>query len=146
MAPMNDFIKKYLHISLKAFNSENKQPIQLGIFRNDYMMDKIKNFIFQIEYNTIAAGGAFFADGAKKFFAQFSKKYPELYDRYYKFERNSVPYDIEYNIDKITDSMWQAIVLFEKIKEIKTIVLFVVQENEINIYDQRAISNKLYDK
>ena len=48
----NNFIKKNLEISQKAVNYEKKQKIKLGIFRNDYLLDQRKNFLFLSQYKT----------------------------------------------------------------------------------------------
>ena len=48
----DDFIKKLLDISKKVSSYEHKQNIQCGIFMNDYMIDKIKKFIYLNKYNT----------------------------------------------------------------------------------------------
>jgi hypothetical protein len=56
-----------LDIADKVQNFTNIQKIQLGIFRNDYMIDKIKKFVYQIEINTIASSMGFFSDSIKNF-------------------------------------------------------------------------------
>jgi glutathione synthetase len=134
----DSFISKYLEISKKAYNFNKKQKIQLGIFRNDYMIDKLKKFIFQVEINTIASSMGYFSDGIKQFYTYFSKKYPQYYDA-----NNSVPLEKPNVIEKIVDSLYTASTLFS---QEKSIIVFIVQENERNEFDQRSIENGLYDK
>ena len=53
--------------------------ISLGIFRNDFMIDTVKKFIFQIELNTIACCLGLFSDKMRKYYHDFTTKYPEEY-------------------------------------------------------------------
>ena len=69
----DDFIKKLLDISKKVSSYEHKQNIQCGIFRNDYMIDKIKKFIYLNEYNTNGVDNFSFSDKLKHFYSFFSK-------------------------------------------------------------------------
>ena len=69
----DDFIKKLLDISKKVSSYEHKQNIQCGIFRNDYMVDKIKKFIYLNEYNTNGVDNFSFSDKLKHFYSFFSK-------------------------------------------------------------------------
>ena len=69
----DDFIKKLLDISKKVSSYEHKQNIQCGIFRNDYMIDKIKKFIYLNEYNTNGVDNFSFCDKLKHFYSFFSK-------------------------------------------------------------------------
>lgn len=149
LAEKDKFIQGYLDISTKAFNSPFKQNIQLGIYRNDFMIDKTKKFIYQIEINTIASSLGYFSDQVKKFYSYFSKKYPEFYEKYLPSESNSansVPTNRENVIDNIAEGMINAIKLFSPDNYINTLIVFVVQESERNEFDQRAIENLVWEK
>ena len=141
----DEFIKKNLEISKKANEFEKKQKIQLNIFRNDFMVDKIKKFIYQTEFNTIAVTMATFSDKMKKFFDFFSKKYPEYFERFLNKTNCEVPIEKQDSISNFVDSIIESIKLFsENYKE--TLIVFVVQENEKNIFDQRSIENDLWNR
>jgi hypothetical protein len=115
-----------------------------GIFRNDFMIDKIKQFIYQIEINTIACAGEYFTDNLKKFFSHFSKKYPEYFDKYLHNE-NSVPLNNDPSIvDSIVHSMYEAIKL-NHVSPKDTLVVFVIQDHEKNEFEQRAIEFQLWE-
>lgn len=107
------------------------------------MVDKIKKFIYQVELNTIASSMGTFSDKLKTFFNYFSKKYPALYSNY-KPER--IPLEKENVIDNISSSMNAAIRLFSPSNYINTIIVFVIQENERNEFDQRSIEVLLWEK
>jgi hypothetical protein len=146
MANEDSFVKNYLDISNKSYNSSKRQNIQLGIFRNDFMIDMYKKFIYQIEINTIASSMGTFSDGLKKFINHFSKKYPQYYSRYFDTESsNLVPLHKENVIDNMADSMFTAVKLFSNDYQ-NCLIVFIVQEKERNEYDQRSIENLLYEK
>jgi glutathione synthase len=139
----DEFIKKLLEISKKVSTFENKQKIQCGIFRNDYIVDKVKKFIYQIKFNTIAVSMFSFSDKLKKFYSFFSKKYPEIYERY---KEKEIPLEKKDIIPEFTSGLIEAIKLFSPDNYKNTIIIFVVQENEKNVFDQRTIENELYEK
>ena len=140
LSESDEFIKKNLEISKKAHEFPQKQKIQLNIFRNDFMVDKIKKFIYQTEFNTIAVTMATFSDEMKRFYSYFSKKYPEFFERFLNKNDREVLIEKSDSIPNFVDSIIEALKLFnENYKE--TLIIFVVQENEKNIYDQRSIEN-----
>ena len=139
------------------------------------MIDKYKKFIYQIEINTIASSMGFFSDSLKKFYKYFSNKYPELYKKYVDVNTSDkgdleinyrVPIDKPEVIPSIAEAMNQALNIYianlnnsnnllnainsnlttNFFSKKNVFVLFVVQEKERNIFDQRAIETELYDK
>ena len=86
-----------------------------------------------------------FSDNAKHFLEHFSKKYPQYFQRYSEdilnktFSRSSV-------IESTADSFNEALKLFSPNKYQDTLVVFVSQENDRNIFDQRSIENLLWEK
>lgn len=117
----------------------------------------------------------FFSDSLKKFHKHFSNKYPELYKKYLDIETSDkkdfqlnykVPLDKPDVIPNIADAMNQALNVYitnlnnsnnllnainsnltaNFFSKKNIFVLFVVQEKERNIFDQRAIETELYEK
>jgi len=144
MSKDDEFIKKYLEISEKVSKTEGLNKINFGIFRNDFMIDSLKKFIFQIEINTIASSLGNFSDQIKKFYNHFKNKYPDIYNKYIPGDYE-VPSDKEDIIENISDTMITAIKLLN-LDYKQSIIVFVVQEKERNIFDQRSIESKLWDK
>jgi glutathione synthase len=107
------------------------------------MVDKIKKFIFQVELNTIASSMGSFSDKIKGFFSYFSKKYKNLFSDY---KSENVPLEKENVIDNIASSMFAAVKLFSPSNYNNTIVVFLIQEEERNEFDQRAIEVQLWEK
>jgi hypothetical protein len=158
-AETDNFIKNYIAISEKASKFTHKQNIQLGIFRNDYMVDKLKKFIYQIEINTIASSMGSFSDALKKFHYHFLNKYPEYFGKYFtekevvndrtkekEIVRESQIPQKENVIDNIANSMIAAAKLFSPDGWKQTVVIFVTQDKERNEFDQRAIEEQLWEK
>ena len=139
----DNFVKRNLEISKKLVNYEHKQKIKLGIFRNDYLFDKNQNFLFFTEYNTIASSMGTFSDKIKKFYSYFSQKYPEIFKKYSEKE---IPVEGFDNIEKFADSMHEAIKLAFPQQYKESIIVFVIQKNETNIFDQYSLSDELYNK
>lgn len=107
------------------------------------MYDKIKKFLCQVEINTIASSLGSFSDNMKKFHNYFKTKYPEIFSQYCPGEYN-IP-EKEDTIDAIAESMKSAIDLLN-LGDKESIVVFVVQEKERNVFDQRAVENALWNK
>ena len=143
IAEKDEFVKKNLEISKKLINYEHKQKIKLGIFRNDYLLDKNQNFLFFTEYNTIASSMGTFSDRIKKFYSHFSKKYPSIFKKY---ENKEIPINDFDNIEKFSDAMFEAIKIAFPQQYQESIIIFVVQKNEVNIFDQYSLSDELYNK
>ena len=139
----DNFVKKNLEISKKLLNYEHKQKVKLGIFRNDYLFDKNQNFLFFTEYNTIASSMGTFSDKIKKFYSFFSQKYPEIFKKY---SEKSIPTEGFDNIEKFAESMVESIKLAFPKQYQESIIIFVVQKNETNIFDQYSLSDELYNK
>ena len=139
----DNFVKKNLEISKKLVNYEHKQKIKLGIFRNDYLFDKKQNFLFFTEYNTIASSMGTFSDKMKKFYSYFSQKYTEVFRKYSEKE---IPLEGFNNIEKFAESIYEAIKLAFPQQYKESIIVFIIQKKETNIFDQYSLSDELYNK
>ena len=143
IAEKDEFVRKNLEISKKLVNYEHKQKIKLGIFRNDYLFDKVQNFFLFTEYNTIASSMGTFSDRIKKFYSHFSEKYPEVFKKY---KEKLVPTDGFENVEKFSEAMVEGIKLGFPQQYKDSIIVFVVQKIETNLFDQYSISEELYNK
>jgi hypothetical protein len=61
-------------------------------------------------------------------------------------DEKDIPVDKENVIDNIADSMLQTIKLFSPEDYTNTNIVFVIQEKERNIFDQKAIEDELWEK
>ena len=119
---------------------ENKQPIRLAIHRSDYMIDSKEGQetgLKQIEFNTISSG-----------FSSLSSSVSELH-RYMAFK---TCYFADVKLDQLpaNDSKNAPVLGISKAWELygvkSAIVLFIVQNGEGNIFDQRHIEYLLYKR
>ncbi len=139
----DNFVKRNLEISKKVFSYEHKQDVKLGIFRNDYLFDGNQKFLFFTEYNTIASSMGTFSDRLKKFYSYFSEKYPEIFGKY---KNKEIPLEKANTVEKFSESMVEGIKLAFPQNYKDTLIVFVIQNNETNIFDQDSLRNELYDK
>ena len=132
---IDDFTSKLVEISKKAHKSEHFQEISLGITRNDFMIDQSGKF-FQVEFNTIAA--SFLSLGTK--IVNFHNHVISQYGHWFEnpaelsFENEALQ-----NICKAFHMAWS---LYGN----KGSILFVVLEEEKNIFDQTFIELELWEK
>ena len=77
-----------------------------------------------------------------KFYSFFSKKYPEIYEKY---KDKEIPLDKKDTIPTFASSIIEALKLFSPENYKKTIIIFVIKENEKNILDERTLENELYE-
>lgn len=164
-----------MHILSVSEANKNKQNIQLGIFRNDYMMDKFKKFLCQVELNTIAASMGHFSDSLRNFHKYFSEKYPLIFQNYNNSNEKDdsdkeslykIPFEKPEVIPNIAEALDEALSLYinnlnnsnnllnainndlqNKFFSKKNVsCLIVLNEKERNVYDLRHIENLLYEK
>lgn len=141
-----DFTGRLWQTYLQAKSIGITQPLALGLVRSDYMLDQITNQIKQIEYNVISVS-----------FAGLGPKVANLH-RYlnqsgaYDAQSGSKQYYNQHDIAtseataNLVEGLAKANDLYHREQKSgsenptkSTIVLFVVQENERNVFDQRHL-------
>lgn len=147
-----DFTGKLYELYLKYQNDTNykKQNKELGIFRNDFLLHENKDKTYdlkEVEFNTISVS-----------FGALSTKVSALHSflhesGYYKgevkssFDERNLEVPVSDSLANIASSIKYGVDTFETQQNIKnTIVLFVVQPNERNVFDQRLIEYELFNK
>jgi glutathione synthase len=128
------FTLKVMNVMTEAQEAGIVQPISLGIFRNDYMIDNMSNKLCQVEINTISSGmgclGPLITNWHHYLIERFN---PE------GFKIDQHPENKAHiNIPK---GMARAHKLYGNEK---AVILFVVQKIERNITDQRNIEYELF--
>jgi glutathione synthetase len=121
----DDFHQKLFSIYKKVFKS--KDSIKLGIFRSDYMVD-ISDGLKQIELNTISVS-----------FAALSPLVSELH----KYLNPSLNLPENKSFEGIVNGIGKAFDLYG-VKD--AVVVFIVQNKEMNIFDQRHVEYALFKK
>ena len=131
---VDDFTRKLFEISKKAHQSPFYQDITLGLIRNDFMFDKDAHKFFQVEYNTISVSFVSLGTKIVDFHRQAVKCFSEVigYEGGLPLENDPL---LKYS---------QAFQLAYEMYGNKGSVLFVVTENEKNLFDQCYIELELW--
>ncbi|KAH3902889.1 related to Glutathione synthetase [Saccharomycodes ludwigii] len=129
---------------LKAKKIGIIQKLELGIFRNDFLLDKgEQQQIKQVEFNTVSVS-----------FGGLSSKVSHLHSYLYKhelygsnFEGCEIP--ISESSKLLADGLSQGVRAYEKQNQPlngQTVVAFIVQDGERNVFDQRILEYNLWEK
>ncbi|XP_046544097.1 glutathione synthetase-like isoform X3 [Haliotis rubra] len=112
------------------------QPLSLGLFRNDFMIDvqdpdhvQIK----QVEINTIAAGAA----SLGSLLVHLHRFTLDILGKHYNKE-------VVQDIDASLGAAWGILKAWELYGRKQAAILFVVRETESNIFDQRHLEFKVF--
>ncbi|OWB69431.1 nucleotide binding protein [[Candida] boidinii] len=139
----SDFTGKLYESYLKSIEIGIVQPVSLGLFRSDYMLDLDSNCIKQVEFNTVSVS-----------FGGLSSKISELHKflndigmytdgataKYYKDEELAVSKSCQ----ELAKGLYEGVSYYNRTHDADdTVVLFVVQPNERNAFDQRAVEYSL---
>ncbi|BEI80105.1 hypothetical protein CcaverHIS002_0106340 [Cutaneotrichosporon cavernicola] len=145
VAPVDDF-QAELWNRWKAIRDEIKvtQPVQLGIFRSDYLLHEQgnavgeKSRIKQVEFNTIAASFGALSQKASEMHRYLSEQ-----TNYYHVNpqlHNPNSFVDNHSLEDIAAGLAEG---FNAYGNSDAVVLFVVQEGERNVFDQRALEYQL---
>ena len=143
IASKNNFIQKLLEISKKSFAYEKKQKIKLGIFRNDYLLDKDQKFLFLQEYKTSLDDFGSYTNILLNFYNYFNEKYPNVFAKY-KGKEKEIPQNKGNTIEKISEAIIEAIKLAFP-QDYKTSVVVFITQKKFD-FDLQNLINELYDK
>eukprot|EP01016_Furgasonia_blochmanni_P049196 TRINITY_DN743_c0_g1_i6.p1 TRINITY_DN743_c0_g1~~TRINITY_DN743_c0_g1_i6.p1 ORF type:complete len:631 (-),score=182.75 TRINITY_DN743_c0_g1_i6:507-2399(-) len=132
----DDFVKRLLQISKKCRACPTSQQTFLGVFRNDFMNDAASQRWLQVEYNTIAASFGCLSD-----IIQRMQKY--ILKNVCGLSKDSERVQISENTSLITEAIEKAHKIYNKEK---SKVLFVVDDFEGNLFDQRSLESSLLER
>ncbi|KAG7662565.1 GSH2 [[Candida] subhashii] len=140
----SDFTGKLFEIYEEVTsNGQVPQPLSLGLFRSDYMIHNETNEIKQIEFNTVSVsfGGLSTKVGELHNYLNSSGFYDSKYSNVY-YEGQEIP--ISNSINELAQGLADGNYFYNNQSENKdTVVLFVVQPQERNCFDQRHIEFSL---
>lgn len=131
----DEFVVKLFNIYETVMKEGYAASHQLGIFRSDYMIDKHRN-LKQVEVNTISSGFCALTEQVTKLHRYTLKHYQGLSDD--QIDQHITTND---SLDRVAQSLIDAHRLYPNADS--AAILFVVQENESNIMDQKMIEWKL---
>lgn len=144
----DDFTGKLFEMYNKSIESNGgkvKQPLSLGIFRSDYMLNDVDDDpqIKQIEFNTVSIsfGGLSTKVGELHNYLNMKGAYDADYSYKY-YDDDEIP--ISDSINELAKGLADGNYHYNgKQESTKTVVLFVVQPGERNCFDQRHIEYSL---
>ena len=142
IASKNNFVQKLLEISKKSFAYEKKQKIKLGVFRNDYLLDKEQKFLFLQEYKTCLDDFGSYTNSLLNFYNYFNTKYPNVFAKYNGKEKE-IPKNKGNTIEKIAEAITEAIKLAFP-QDYKTSVLLFVTQKTYD-FDLQNLINLVYE-
>lgn len=122
-----------------------KQELSLGLFRSDYMINSVDETIKQIEFNTISVsfGGLSSKVGKLHQYLNNSGYYDDKYSMKY-YDNEHIP--ISNSINKLAKGINEANYYYnDQTHNTKTVILFIIQEGERNVFDQRHIEYSLIE-
>ena len=144
LAAKNTFIQKLLEISKKSFSYEKKQKVKLGIFRNDYLLDKDQKFLFLQDYKTLLDDFGSYTNNLLNVFNYFNEKYPKIFTKYVEKDKKEIPQNKGNTIQKISEAIIESIKLAFP-QDYKTSVVVFVSQKKFD-FDLQNLVNELYDK
>ena len=157
----DDFTRRIWDIYERCGGQEGRHPMELGILRSDYMLDEPSGLPLQVEVNTVSTS-----------FMALSTKVGEMHRhtishaglvRHYADEDADEDEDVEKDEDANLDdeAKLQRVLPLNRALECAADtlaagwramndddakILFVVQPNERNVFDQRIIAQRLWTK
>lgn len=147
------FTGKLFDIYNKVLASNNgslPQNLSLGIFRSDYMIHENDQLIKQIEFNTISVSFGGLSSKVNQLHNYLNKtgNYDNSYlMKYYNDDSRDLELPISNSVKDIAKGISQGNYYYnDEDNNDKTIILFIVQPNERNCFDQRHIEYSLIEK
>lgn len=138
-----DFTGKLFEVYQKL---KNIQPLSLGLFRSDYMVHQDTNEIKQIEFNTVSVsfGGLSTKIGQLHQYLNGSGQYDNKYNYKYYDDEEEIP--VSPSIKELAQGLADGNYYYNNgHNNSSTIVLFIVQPNERNSFDQRHVEYALFN-
>lgn len=140
-----DFTGKLFNL-YETYTKKSKQLMKYGIFRSDYLIDSNSKSIKQVEFNTVSVSfpGLSTKVGELHSFLNVMGKYDNKGQPFYQVGELHVSESIVFLVRGIHAALniYQIDKNAKRDKDDK-IVLFVVEPNEVNIFDQKLIEYNL---
>ncbi|XP_004302462.1 PREDICTED: glutathione synthetase, chloroplastic-like [Fragaria vesca subsp. vesca] len=131
------FTSRLLDIHAKMLEINKKEEIRLGLHRSDYMLDEQTKLLLQIEMNTISSSFAGLSGLVGKLHRSLLSKYGEI------LGLNSKRIPDNAAVGQFSAALAKA---WTEYNNPRAAVLFVVQAEERNMYDQHWLSVTLKEK
>ncbi|KAL8155381.1 hypothetical protein AgCh_000675 [Apium graveolens] len=131
------FTSRLLDLHSKMLEMNKKEDIRLGLHRSDYMLDEQTKLLLQIELNTISSSFA----GLSCVVSELHRSLINSYKQNLGLDSKRVPTNIA--VTQFAETLAKA---WTEYDNPRAAVLFVVQHEERNMYDQHWFSLILNEK
>lgn len=128
---VDDFTRNLFDLHKRILLEGTAQPVSLGLFRADYMIDKVgdEESLKQVEVNAIASSFGALAPRVRDLHKLILSKYTNVRDLDNRLPRNE-------STAQLANGLIQA---WDMYGVSKSVILVVVEERTINICDQRIL-------
>ncbi|GAB2228926.1 hypothetical protein Droror1_Dr00023060 [Drosera rotundifolia] len=134
---VDEFTSRLLDIHSKMIEINKIEEIRLGLHRSDYMLDVQTNQLLQVEFNTISSS----FPGLSCLVSKLHRNLLHHYGSPLGLDHSKVPENAA--VDKFAEVLAKA---WTEYNNPRAVVLFVVQPEERNMYDQHWLSTILREK
>ncbi|XP_020101793.1 glutathione synthetase, chloroplastic isoform X3 [Ananas comosus] len=125
------FTHRLLEIHSKMLEINKKEDIRLGLHRSDYMLDAETKSLFQVELNTISSS----FPGLSCLVSELHRNLLNHYGKHVGLDSRKVPGNTA--VSRYAEALAKA---WSEYNNSSAVVMFVVQNEERNMYDQYWLS------
>ncbi|XP_061348459.1 glutathione synthetase, chloroplastic-like [Gastrolobium bilobum] len=133
----DEFTSRLLDIHSKMLEINKKEEIRLGLHRSDYMLDEKTKSLLQIELNTISSSFA----GLGSLVTELHRNILSHYGKLLGLDSNRVPANPA--VSQNSEALAKA---WNEYNNPRAGIMFVVQAEERNMYDQHFLSAVLRER
>ncbi|KAL5061030.1 hypothetical protein RYX36_032634 [Vicia faba] len=134
---VDEFTSRLLDIHSKMIQLNKKEEIRLGLHRSDYMLDEETKSLLQIELNTISSSFAGFGSVV----TELHRYILSQHGKWLGLDAEKVP--VNNAASQNAEGLAKAWIEYNNPK---AVIMFVVQAEERNMYDQHSLSAGLKEK
>ncbi|XP_070037109.1 glutathione synthetase, chloroplastic [Nicotiana tomentosiformis] len=134
---VDPFTSRLLEIHSKMLKINKKEEIRLGLHRSDYMLDEQTKLLLQIELNTISSSFS----GLGCLVSELHRSLLHQYRERIALNPNKIP--TNNSVNQFAEALAKA---WNEYGDPRAVVMFVVQAEERNMYDQHWLSASLREK
>ncbi|KAE9593667.1 putative glutathione synthase [Lupinus albus] len=131
------FTSRLLDIHSKMLEMNKKEDIRLGLHRSDYMLDEQTKSLLQVELNTISSSFA----GLGSLVSELHRSVLSHYGQIIGLNSEKVPANSA--ASQYAEALAKA---WTEFNQPRAVILFVVQAEERNMYDQHILSVSLRER
>ncbi|KAK4379003.1 hypothetical protein RND71_000865 [Anisodus tanguticus] len=134
---VDPFTSRLLEIHSKMLKINKIEEIRLGLHRSDYMLDEKTKLLLQIELNTISSSFS----GLSRLVSELHRSLLQQYREDIALDANRIPKNN--SVNQFAEALALA---WNEYGDPRAVIMFVVQAEERNMYDQHWLSASLRER